>query len=118
MNKLITVIAFTLLSIGAEAQTFTCPLMGWTATTPTGWQMDVRENRYTPVSVLTLFRNDAMGMGSSPADAPPTSSTPLPTPVKMNPEQEQGIMISKADDAYIVIETHETARKHVKRPDN
>lgn len=119
MKKLLATIALLIaVQISTKAQTFTCPLMGWTATTPTGWQMEVRENRYTPVSVLTLFRNDAMGMGSSLADAPPTSSTPLPTPIKMNPEQEQGIMISKADDAYIVIETHETARKHVKRPDN
>lgn len=118
MNKLISAILLILLSLGTKAQTFTCPLMGWTATPPTGWQMEVREERYTPVSVLTLFRDEAMGMGSSQDDARPTSSMPLPAPVKIDPKQEQGIMIRKADDAYIVIETHETARKHVKRPSN
>lgn len=113
MNKLVPAILLILLSISTKAQTFTCPLMGWTATAPTGWLLNEREHMHSPLQNVQYFKTEGLSMNSD-RNAPPTSTPPPPTIEPDNPKEYQGVTIAKTDYNYITIETHRIPRKHTK----
>lgn len=113
MKNILTILAVLLIAATTQAQEFTCPLMGWTASAPTGWELKERKNLYNPMQNMEYFRSTGMSMGSA-KDAPPTSPPPPPAAIPADPKDYQGVTIKRTNYNYIVIETHRISRKDVK----
>lgn len=101
-----------------QAQEYTCQLMGWTATAPTGWELKTRSHPYSPMQNLDYFRNTDMSMGSAQNTRQTSPPPPPPAAPAADPKTYQGVTITKTDYNYIVIETHRITRKDVKNADN
>lgn len=114
MRRILSVIALLIVAqVATQAQTFTCPLMGWTATAPTGWQSKERKNSHSTMQNLGYFQSTNMSSFSN-RNAPPTSTPPPPAATPEDPKEYQGVTISKTDYNYIVIETKRIPRKQAK----
>lgn len=116
MKNILTILAVLLIATTTQAQEFACPLMGWTATAPTGWELTPRERSYNIATNISYFRNTDMGTTNT-LGAPPTSQSPPPVSVLADPKDYQGITIKRTEYNYIVIETHRAPRKALKNTD-
>ncbi len=119
MYKLLPAILFVLLSIGTKAQTFTCPLMGWKATAPVGWQMEDNKLQHTASSYINAFKQDDLsgGMGSSDAPLKQRDLPPSEFELSSDPKMYKAVKIGKSEFNYVMIESFVIWRKDRKHID-